>query len=103
MGRWERIYSMDEAPDNIQLMAPAPSTEVLAASTSIDFDKATRVLTIAGYDEATCRITTEAGVEILSDIFAGKPFTVDCSKFSGRYKVEIGFEDVTPYSFTLVF
>ena len=102
-GRWERIYSIDGAPDNIQLMAPAPSTEVLAASTSIDFDKATRVLTIAGYDEATCRITTEAGVEILSDIFAGKPFTVDCSKFSGRYKVEIGFEDVTPYSFTLVF
>ena len=102
-GRWERIYSMDEAPDNIQLMAPAPSTEVLAASTSIAFDKATRVLTIAGYDEATCRITTEAGAEAYSGIFAGNPMSVDCSKFSGRYKVEIGFEGVTPYSFTLVF
>jgi hypothetical protein len=102
-GRWERIYSRDEAPDNIQLMAAAPSTEVLATATSIDFDKATRVLTIAGYDEATCRITTEAGAEAYSGIFAGNPMSVDCSKFSGRYKVEIGFEGVTPYSFTLVF
>lgn len=103
-GKWEPIRTTsDKAPDRIILMSPNPTVEDLKNATTLSFDRTTRVLKIGTYEGTTCRLKSADGTEVNSATKGAEDISFDCSALKGKHTLEVQFEEVTPFTISLIF